>query len=407
MKLPTRGQLGAQWAKAQTEWRDPAQIASQWQEALETPPSLLAFRTRGDWWPTLASLRITLLVTREYEHLITALSVDQLGSDPEISFLRMPHPSGIAVDRPRGVVHVASTRNPNQVYDLAPATGLLRRQELGRIDRDLVDTRPLIPVRSRFFPGCLYMHDLAYVGDTLYANAVGQNAVIRLRGDGRYEPAWWPRCIEKGGRPAFDKNYIQLNSIAAGPSLAGSYFSASSDRLSTRRPGHQNFQVDKRGVIFSGRTREVIARGLTRPHSARLYRKQLWVDNSGYGEVGVVADGELTVVNRLSGWTRGLAFHRGIAFVGTSRVIPRFSRYAPGLDVETAECGVHAIDVKSGRILGSIIWPSGNQIFAIDWVPSSLTKGLPFTTNRRRSSGRERQLFYAFATESTQAKRAA
>jgi len=251
------------------------------------------------------------------------------------------------------------------------------------------------------------MHDLAYVGDTLYANAVGQNAVIRLRGDGRYEPAWWPRCIEKGGRPAFDKNYIQLNSIAAGPSLAGSYFSASSDRLSTRRPGHQNFQVDKRGVIFSGRTREVIARGLTRPHSARLYRKQLWVDNSGYGEVGVVADGALTVVNRLSGWTRGLAFHRGVVFVGTSRVIPRFSQYAPGLDVEKAECGVHAIDVKSGRILGSIIWPSGNQIFAIDWVPSSLTKGLPFTTNRRRSSGRERQLFYAFATESTQAKRAA
>ena len=108
------------------------------------------------------------------------------------------------------------------------------------------------------------MHDLAWIGDALHANAVGQNAVIRFTETG-YERVWWPRCIESPAGPVFSRNHIQLNSIAAGLDLAGSFFSASSDSISTRRPGHLNYPVDGRGVVFTGDTREVIARGLTRP----------------------------------------------------------------------------------------------------------------------------------------------
>src|SRR5204863_6287126 len=135
-------------------------------------------------------------------------------------------------------------------------------------------------------PGCLYLHDLALVGGELYGNAVGQNAVVRLSPEGRYERVWWPRSIERAGRPDFRRNYLQLNSIAAGRDLAGSFFSASAEAPSPRRPGQRHFPVDRRGVIFSGATREPVARGLTRPHSARLWQGALWVDNSGYGEVG-------------------------------------------------------------------------------------------------------------------------
>src|SRR5262249_14340443 len=162
---------------------------------------------------------------------------------------------------------------------------------------------------------------------------VGQNAIIRLYDDGRYERVWWPRCIETEAGPVIGQNHIQLNSIAAGKNLQNSYFSASAERLSARRPGHKNFPVDKRGVIFSGKTREPMARGLTRPHSARLHQGRVWVDNSGYGELGVAESGGFEPIVRLPGWTRGLCFHGQVAFVGTSRVIPRFQHYAPGLDV--------------------------------------------------------------------------
>jgi len=254
-------------------------------------------------------------------------------------------------------------------------------------------------VRARFYPGGLYLHDLALVDGRLHANAVGQNAVVRLAEDGGWERVWWPRAIERGaGAPLFGRNHLQLNSIAAGGTLRTSYFSASTDSVSARRPGHRNFPVDGRGVVFSGATREPVARGLTRPHSARLWRGRLWVDNSGYGELGVIEQGRFTAVSRLPGWTRGLCFHDDLAFVGTSRVLPRFRQYAPGLDLGASVCGVHAVDVRSGRTLGSLVWPYGNQIFAVECVPARFTSGFAFAAGSRRATARERALFYTLRT---------
>jgi hypothetical protein len=121
----------------------------------------------------------------------------------------------------------------------------------------------------------------------------------------------------------------------------------------------------------------------------------VWVDNSGYGELGVIRAGGFEAVCRLPGWSRGLSFCRGIAFVGTSRVIPRFRQYAPGLDVDRSVCAVHAVDCASGTILGSLTWPYGNQIFAVDWIPRSQSTGLP-VSGVRGSLNRLRRLFYSF-----------
>jgi uncharacterized protein (TIGR03032 family) len=377
------------WLSHDAQWRDPAEVATEWNGASEVDPKLLEHRTTGEWWSLLEQLGITLIVSREYEHLLLAMGAPQ--GTPEISYLPIPHPSGLVVDPDSWTLHVASTRNPNQVVDLLP-TG----EPAGQADVSWArgTDRPFVPVRSRFLPGCLYLHDLVMVGGGLHANAVGMNAVISISVDGRYEPAWWPRAIDTPSGPAFGANYLQLNSIAAGRTLEESFFSASSDHISSRRPGHRNYPVDRRGVIFSGSSREPIARGLTRPHSARLHEGRLWVDNSGYGELVEIERGGVRVAARLPGWTRGLALYQGVAFVGTSRVIPRFAHYAPGLDVESSQNGVHAVDIETGQILGSITWPWGNQVFAIDWVPADVASGLPFRWPRRRE--RERALFSTF-----------
>lgn len=334
-------------------------------------------------------------MTREYEHLVMAMTMAD--GRPATSYMQIPHPSGLTVDREQGVVHIASTRNPNEIFDLAPAAPNSERLD---VSSGSLPERPLVPIRSRFFPGCLYIHDLATIGNQLYANAVGQNAVVRLDHDGNHPPVWWPRLIETQDGPLFDRNAIQLNSIAAGPSLETSYFSASTDKITARRPGHANFVVDRRGVIFSGATREPVARGLTRPHSTRLLDGQVWVDNSGYGEVGVAEGGSFTPVARLPGWTRGLCFHGAIAFVGTSRVIPRFRQYAPGLNVDASRCGIHAIDTRNGKVLGSLYWPYGNQIFAIDWVSKCFTSGFPIRYGVRTASSSTKELFYAYTLTS-------
>lgn len=377
------------WSHHHGQWRDSAQIAAQWHAAHDVDAATLKFRATGGWWDLIANLGVTLLVSREYEHLLLSITVHD--GSPRVSYMVMPHPSGIAVDRQSSTVYVASTRNPNQIYDLAPVDGVMERLD---VEVDDWEHRPLVPLRSRFMPGCLYMHDLAVIAGKLYANAVGQNAVIEIQTDGAYKQVWWPKAIESDEGPQFGVNYIQLNSIAPNQSIRKSFFSASSDRMSARRPGHRNYPVDGRGVIFSGETREPIARGLTRPHSARLHKGRLFVDNSGYGELVVNRDAVSEIVTKLPGWTRGLCFVDDIAFVGTSRVIPRFAQYAPGLDVHSSKSGVHAVDLKSGRVLGSMYWPNGNQIFAIDWLPSNVTAGFPFRLSRRPHE--EKLLFYTF-----------
>lgn len=389
MKRVEESELHAMWDSHAREWRDPGQICSQWREASNVDPRLLVSRASPGWWDLLARTGLTLLITREYEHLLVAMSAPR-GRRCE-SYLPMPHPSGLAVDRRRNRVYVASTRNPNQVFTLRPKSG---RHALAS-EKGLRDRGTLMPVSSTLYPGSLYLHDLALVGSRLYGAAAGHNAVVRLETDGAFTPVWWPRCVERGGKPVLNRNHIQLNSIASGSDLRASYFSASSISVSPRRPGHLNYPVDRQGVLFSGRTREPVCANLTRPHSARLAGGRLWVANSGYGELGFAAGGALEVVARLPGWTRGLCVVGDIAFVATSRVIPRFARYAPGLDVSTSRCAIHAVSVKSGEVLGRLEWPYGSQVFAIDWLNSSETPGLPFPVGPRRAR-REIELFQTF-----------
>lgn len=389
----SRPETESAWEAHQGEWRDPAQIASQWREANRVDPAVFRAQASGSWWDIIDELGICLVVTREYEHLVVALTV--AAGRSRTTFLPIPHPSGLAVDRERNRMYLASTRNPNQVLTFAPAPRGLNRRDVHGAD---FSARPLLPLESSFYPGSAYLHDVALIGGVLHGNAVGHNAVVRLDRAGVVEPVWWPSCVDVGGGVESRWNLIQLNSIAAGRDLESSFFTASTDRVSTRRPGQVNFAVDRRGVVFSGETREAVARGLTRPHSARLNDGVLWVDDSGYGTVGVVADGAYSAITALPGWTRGLCFCGRIAFVGTSRVIPRFRAYAPGLDVQSSRCAVHAIDLQTGNVLGSLRWPKGNQIFAIDWLPREVTAGFPFAGGRRPTA-RERTVFYTFTLD--------
>jgi uncharacterized protein (TIGR03032 family) len=379
------------WAHHHGQWRGSDQVISHWPDppALDRPS--LRGRAHGAFWELLAELGVTLLISREYEHLVLALSVS--GGRPRTSWMTLPHPSGIAVDPARGLVHIASTRNPNQIVDLRPATGMLARADAPPAD---VAAAPLVPVRSRYLPGCTYIHDLAMIAGVLHVDAVGMNAILRLDEEGRTTPVWWPAGVDRDGRPDTSRNYLQLNSIAAGADLRRSFFTASSELPSRRRPGHLNYPVDGRGVLFSGATRTPVARGLTRPHSARLHAERVWLCNSGYGEVGVVAAGRFDPLVRLPGWTRGLAIAGHIGFAGTSRVIPRFSRYAPGLRPDTSSCAIHAVDLVTGELLASLTWPDGNQIFAIETVPAEFTLGFAAHVDDRASGSRLRSLYYRF-----------
>ena len=209
------------WGVAETQLRDPGSVLSLSAAALPWDRRTVEATVTGPFWEVLAGLDVTLLVTREYEHLVLALTCTADG--PATSVLRVPHPSGLVVDRARGRVHIACTRNPNQVMELAPAPGWL-----ARTDRARTGGEPgLVPVATRFYPGCFYLHDLALVSGRLLGNAVGMNAVVALDA-ADVAPVWWPRSIESADGPDLSQNLIQLNSIAAAATVEDSFFTASS-----------------------------------------------------------------------------------------------------------------------------------------------------------------------------------
>ena len=112
------------------------------------------------------------------------------------------------------------------------------------------------------------------------------------------------------------------------------------------------------GVIIDVRKNKVICEGLSMPHSPRLHNGELWVLNSGTGELGVVegaAKGEGTFVPRVfcPGFARGLTIRNGFAYIGLSK--PRYKRFEGlALDQKLKDadsepwCGIQIIDLAKG-----------------------------------------------------------
>ena len=115
---------------------------------------------------------------------------------------------------------------------------------------------------------------------------------------------------------------------------------------------------DDGGVIIDVRNNTVICEGLSMPHSPRLHNGELWVLNSGTGELGVVegaAKGKGTFVPRVfcPGFARGLTIRNGFAYIGLSK--PRYKRFEGlALDQKLKDadsepwCGIQIIDLAKG-----------------------------------------------------------
>jgi uncharacterized protein (TIGR03032 family) len=291
--------------------------------------------------------------------------------------MELPHPSGLFYDQRREELIVSSTRTPNQIFFFKKMAEVDYEREV--VPPDFV--RPTgtlyVPYRSVLLPGTLYIHDVVLMGDDVFVTATGHNFLARILPLGGWDRVWWPACVDGLGRAAFDQNYLQLNSIGVGGSAERSYYTAFSDQTSGPKPWKEGYGPRGKGVVFAGSSRQVISRGHTCPHSAKLREGTLWICNSGYGEVGVldVADETSDARNRyepvatVPGFTRGLAFAGRYGFVGLSKVIDFYEPYAPGLDPKASRCGIVAFDVRSGTNVASLVWPAGYQIYDVQVMP--------------------------------------
>ena len=111
------------------------------------------------------------------------------------------------------------------------------------------------------------------------------------------------------------------------------------------------------GVVIDIETDEIVAEGLSMPHSPRWHEGRLWVVNSGTGEFGWVDTDTKSFVPFAfcPGFVRGLAFVKGYAIVTLSK--PRYKRFdglalADRLDEKDADpwCGIQVISLRDGSV---------------------------------------------------------
>ncbi|MFM9962606.1 MAG: TIGR03032 family protein [Planctomycetaceae bacterium] len=139
------------------------------------------------------------------------------------------------------------------------------------------------------------------------------------------------------------------------------------------------WRADKRsgGILMETGSNEVLLRGLSMPHSPRVFNNQLWVCESGTGTIGRVdlQAGRYEPIASLPGFTRGVDFHGRYAFIGLSQV--RESAVFSGIPIaerplSERACGVWVIDMVTGETVAWLKFDDGVQeIFAVTVLPNS------------------------------------
>ena len=112
------------------------------------------------------------------------------------------------------------------------------------------------------------------------------------------------------------------------------------------------------GCVIDIRAGDIVAEGLAMPHSPRIYQGELWLLNSGEGELGRVDrnTGRFEPVTFCPGYARGLAMHGRYAIVGLSRPREATFQRLP-LDAHlsqrnaTARTGLQVVDLDSGEVV--------------------------------------------------------
>ncbi|MCY2976643.1 MAG: TIGR03032 family protein [Planctomycetota bacterium] len=200
--------------------------------------------------------------------------------------------------------------------------------------------------------GDLDIHDVAVEdsGRVVFVNTLF-GCVATISDTHSFVPLWKPPFISK--LAAEDR--CHLNGLALEDGKA-KYVTAVSQ--SDVADGWRDRRHDG-GCVIDIQSNEIIATGLSMPHSPRVYRDKLWLLNSGSGHFGFIdrATGKFERVAFCPGYLRGLSFHGDYAIVGLSK--SRENKTFSGLELDNnlvthdaePRCGLHVIDLKTGDIV--------------------------------------------------------
>ena len=226
--------------------------------------------------------------------------------------------------------------------------------------------------RRIHFTGDIDIHEMDWTGDELWLVNTKFCCLCTLDADHSFVPRWRPEFVTA----LTPEDRCHLNGLAMKDGQP-KYVTALGE---TDTQGGWRKNKRNGGILMEVKSNRVVARGLSMPHSPRLYDGSLWLLESGIGGLSRFAsnkpdpaDADCAVWNTvatLPGFTRGLDFIGPLAFIGLSQVresavfssIPIVEQLAESERI----CGVYVVDIRNGKTIGFLRFESGVQeIFAV------------------------------------------
>jgi uncharacterized protein (TIGR03032 family) len=209
--------------------------------------------------------------------------------------------------------------------------------------------------RLSYFTGDLDVHDIAVTADggVLFVNTLF-NCLAAASASHSFVPVWKPSFISR----LVAEDRCHLNGLAMRNGAAAFVTAvARSDTFDSWRDHRRDG-----GIVIDVESHEIVAAGLSMPHSPRWHQGRLWLHNSGSGEFGFVdlRNGRFEPLCFCPGYLRGLDFIDGFAVMGLSR--PRENRTFSGLALDAQlsarrmdpRCGIYVVDLGSGAVAHSL-----------------------------------------------------
>ena len=203
--------------------------------------------------------------------------------------------------------------------------------------------------RTAYTTGDVNAHEVVLddAGKVIFVNT-DFSCLATLSPDYNFVPIWQPPFISK----LVAEDRCHLNGLAM---VEGKPAYVTACSTTDTAAGWRNHRVDG-GVVIDVTQNEIIATGLSMPHSPRWYQGKLWLLNSGTGELGYIEERQFHPITFCPGFVRGLAFWQNFAFVGLSQLR---SQSFTGLTLENRlnsqgnrpQCGLMVIDLQTGTAL--------------------------------------------------------
>lgn len=319
------------------------------------PPAAVEFRyTQTESFPALLNeLRASLVVsTYQANKLLVARAA---GAGISTLVRTFDRPMGLAVDDRRLAV---GTRC--QVWFLRNAPDIAPRVEpAGQHDACYLP-------RASHVTGDIGVHEMAWAGEELWVVSTRFSCLCTLNPDYSFVPRWRPPFVT--ALAAEDRCHLNGLMVVDGRPRYATALGESDVKDGWRK------EKATGGCLIDVANNEVVARGLSMPHSPRWHDGKLWVLESGTGRLALVdrSAGTRLAVAEVPGFARGLAFAGRYAFVGLSKI--RKTSAMDGVPLaarrEELKCGVAVLDMTAGRIIALLEFQTAvEEVFDVQLLP--------------------------------------